>query len=66
MSTPNFVSAHKYVMQRLEDDLPPSRFYHAIHHTRDQVLRDTEALAETQGVSMENHLSRRPICDTPY
>lgn len=59
MSTPNFVNAHKYVMQRLEDDLPPSLFYHAIHHTRDQVLRDTEALAETQGVSTEEMLLLR-------
>jgi len=56
MSTPNFARAHAYVMQRLEDDLPPALFYHAIHHTRDQVLPDTEALAEAQGVSAEEML----------
>ena len=59
MSAPNFARAHAYVMQRLEDDLPPALFYHAIHHTRDQVLRDTEALAETQGVSAEEMLLLR-------
>lgn len=59
MSTPNVVNAQKYVIQRLRDDLPPALYYHAIHHTRDQVLPDTEALAEAQGVSSEEMLLLR-------
>ncbi|HIN33147.1 MAG TPA: HD domain-containing protein [Nitrospirales bacterium] len=59
MSTPNFAKAHAYVMQRLEDDLPPTLFYHGIRHTRDQVLPYTKTLAESQGVSAEETLLLR-------
>tara|TARA_B100000315_G_scaffold172000_2_gene160506 strand:+ start:3014 stop:3664 length:651 start_codon:yes stop_codon:yes gene_type:complete len=53
MSIPNFARAYKYVIQKLEEGLSPTLFYHNIHHTKNQVLRDTEVLAETEGVSAE-------------
>ncbi len=56
MPTPNYQQAERYVMDRLEHDLPPELFYHGLHHTKDHVVPDTQTLAAAQGVCGEEAL----------
>jgi uncharacterized protein len=51
--------AERYVLGRLERDLPPDLPYHGIHHTRDDVLPAVERLMELTGVGGEAKLLLR-------
>ncbi len=54
MGTPDFESARKYALERLEQELPASLIYHAAAHTRDDVVPAAERLASLEGVAGED------------
>ncbi|MGB1286537.1 MAG: phosphohydrolase [Aggregatilineales bacterium] len=54
MSQPDFKAARRYALTRLENELPEWLTYHAIHHTRDDVVPATRRLAEMSGVAGED------------
>ncbi|MBL7199402.1 MAG: HD domain-containing protein [Anaerolineae bacterium] len=56
---PSWEDAERYVLERLERDLPPDLPYHGIHHTRDDVLPAVERLMERAGVGGEARLLLR-------
>jgi uncharacterized protein len=53
MNVPDFERARRYVIRRLETELPANLYYHGIHHTRDDVLPAVERLADLMGVTGE-------------
>ena len=59
MSQPDFERAKRYLLERLEEELPDDLFYHGIHHTRDDVLPAVERLAALAGVDGEDLLLLR-------
>jgi uncharacterized protein len=56
---PNFEQVRRYVLRRLEEELPDNLLYHGIHHTRDDVLPVTERLAAMVGLDGEDLLLLR-------
>jgi uncharacterized protein len=56
---PDFDQAMRYVLTRLEQELPPQRVYHNIAHTRDEVAPAAERLAIMEGVEGEGLLLLR-------
>ncbi len=57
--TPDYASAIHYAMNRLERELPSWLTYHALAHTRDDVLLAAERLAAGEGIVGEPlHLLR--------
>ena len=56
---PDFERARRYVLQRLERELPVNLFFHGIHHTRDDVLPAAERLAGLEGIAGEELLLLR-------
>ncbi len=59
MSRPDFERAKRYALERLEQELPPGLSYHAITHTRDDVVPAVERLAAAEGVQGEDLLLLR-------
>lgn len=53
--TTDFKAARAYALQRLENDLPDWLTYHAIQHTRDDVVPATRRLAKMEGVTGEDY-----------
>ena len=51
-SIPDFISAEKYVLGRLEENLSPLLFYHDIGHTRN-VLEAAMFIAANENISDE-------------
>ena len=50
---PDFDQARRYVVTRLEQELPPQRVYHNVAHTRDEVAPAAERLAAAEGIQGE-------------
>jgi uncharacterized protein len=50
MKLQRFKQAQEYAEKRLEEELPPRFVYHAISHTRDEVVPAAETLACMEGV----------------
>jgi len=50
---PDFDQARRYVIKRLELELPPQRVYHNVAHTRDEVAPAAERLAVAEGIEGE-------------
>jgi len=50
---PDFDQARRYVVTRLEQELPPQRVYHNVAHTRDEVAPAAERLAAAEGIEGE-------------
>jgi predicted metal-dependent HD superfamily phosphohydrolase len=50
----NFEKAKQYVLRRLESELPPNLFYHALAHTRDDVAPAVERLAGMEDIQGES------------
>lgn len=48
---PDVRGAHAYAFARLQADLPPILHYHALRHTRDDVLPAVERLAALSGIT---------------
>jgi uncharacterized protein len=59
MCTPDFASACRYALRRLEQELPPTLYYHSLAHTRDDVVPATERLAALAGIAGEELLLLR-------
>ncbi len=53
MDYPDFEQAKRYVLARLEQELPPQRVYHNVAHTRDEVAPAAERLAAAEGIEGE-------------
>jgi uncharacterized protein len=53
---PDFESAKQYVLQRLEQELAPDRFYHSLEHTQDDVWPAAVRLGQLAGVQGEDLL----------
>jgi uncharacterized protein len=53
MSQPDLERAKRYALKRLKRELPPSVIYHAVAHTRDDVLPAAERLGAMEGVDAE-------------
>lgn len=51
MTTPDYTSAKDYALQRLSVELPPTFYYHSLHHTAYDVLPAAERFAEFEAVS---------------
>ena len=56
---PDFDQARRYVVTRLEQELPPQRVYHNVAHTRDEVALAAERLAAAEGIQGETLLLLR-------
>ena len=52
----DFETLKKRVIERLENELSPTLYYHGVHHTRDDVLPAVERLAEVAVVNGEDLL----------
>ena len=52
MAKINYNDVAKYVLRRLDKELPPNLYYHGPWHTRD-VLEAVERLAKLEGVDGE-------------
>ena len=53
MPHPDFENARQYALHRLETELPQELTYHALPHTRDDVVPAVERLAAMEGVKGE-------------
>ncbi len=53
---PDFEGAKQYALERLAREVPPTRFYHSLAHTRNDVLPAAERLARMEGVQGEDML----------
>lgn len=49
----NLEETKRYALRRLESELPANLFYHAITHTRDEVVVAAERLAALEGIQDE-------------
>ena len=56
MTQPDFEQAKHYALARLESELSPNLLYHALGHTRDDVLPAAERLAALEGATAEDRL----------
>ena len=56
MEKPDFERAKLYAMQRLEQDLPSTAYYHSVRHTRDDVLPAVERLAALEKIDGDDLL----------
>ena len=52
----DYASAEKFILKKLEDELPGHLFYHGLHHTRD-VYSAVVKIAEAEGVNSKHDLS---------
>jgi uncharacterized protein len=59
MPKPDFERAKQYALQRLEHELPPTKHYHSLLHTRDDVVPAVERFAEMEGITGEELLCLR-------
>ena len=53
---PDYEGAKQYALERLAREVPPTRFYHSLAHTRNDVLPAAERLARMEGVQGEDML----------
>jgi uncharacterized protein len=53
MTAPDFERAKQYALERLENELPGTLYYHSLYHTRDDVVPAVERLAALEGVEGE-------------
>jgi uncharacterized protein len=53
---PDFEGAKQYALERLAREVPPTRFYHSLAHTRNDVLPAAERLARMEGVQGDDLL----------
>lgn len=53
---PDYEGAKQYALERLAREVPPTRFYHSLAHTRSDVLPAAERLARIAGVQGEDML----------
>ena len=51
MAFPDYESARRYVLHRLETELPSNLLYHCVAHTRDEVLPAVDRLAAMENVN---------------
>lgn len=56
MDYPDFEQAKRYVIKRLEQELPPQRVYHSLAHTCDEVAPAAERIAAAEAVEGEGML----------
>lgn len=59
MSQPDFERAKHYALARLENELPASKTYHSLFHTRDDVVPAAEQFAEIEGIEGDELLCLR-------
>jgi uncharacterized protein len=59
MTQPDFDRARDYALQRLEQELASTLFYHSLAHTRDDILHAVERLSAIEGVTGEDLLLLR-------
>lgn len=52
-TTPDYEGARQYALQRLARELPPTKHYHSLSHTRDDVLQAVIRLAQYEGIDGE-------------
>jgi uncharacterized protein len=57
--SPNFVSARRYVLDRMEKELPPNLYYHCLEHTRDEVIPAVDMLSAMEKVDENARLVLR-------
>ncbi len=53
---PDYEGAKQYALERLAREVPPTRFYHSLAHTRNDVLPAAERLARMEGVQGDDLL----------
>jgi uncharacterized protein len=53
---PDYEGAKQYALERLAREVPPTRFYHSLAHTRNDVLPAAERLARMEGVQGDDML----------
>lgn len=44
MANPDYEGARRYVLEKLEKELPPNLYYHCLSHTRDEVIPAADQL----------------------
>ncbi len=59
MTAPDFERARQYALERLEQELPETLYFHSLAHTRDDVVPAVERLAAMEGVEGERLLLLR-------
>ena len=59
MAGPDYESAHRYVLERLEKELSPNLVYHCVAHTREEVIPAVEQLSVMEKVAENDRLALR-------
>ncbi|MBN1565361.1 MAG: HD domain-containing protein [Anaerolineae bacterium] len=59
MPKPDLERAKHYALNRLENELPPTLYYHSLFHTRDDVVPATERFAEMEHITGDDLLCLR-------
>ena len=59
MAIPDYEGACRYVLARLEKELPPNLYYHGLSHTRDEVIPAVDQLSEMENVEANARLMLR-------
>jgi uncharacterized protein len=59
MAIPDYEGARRYVLARLEKDLPPNLYYHCLSHTRDEVIPAVEQLSAMENLEPNSRLVLR-------
>ena len=59
MANPDYEAACRYVLDRLEKELPSNLYYHCMSHTRDEVIPAVDQLAAMEKVDAKSRLILR-------
>jgi uncharacterized protein len=59
MAIPDYEAARRYVLERLEKELPPNLYYHCLGHTRDEVIPAVDQLSALEKVDENARLILR-------
>jgi len=59
MAIPDYEGARRYVLERLEKELPSNLYYHCISHTRDEVIPAVDQLSAMEKVDENSRLILR-------
>jgi len=59
MAIPDYEGARRYVLERLEKELPSNLYYHCLGHTRDEVVPTVDQLSAMEKVDENNRLLLR-------
>ncbi len=57
--SPDFEGVRRYVLGRLEKELPSNMYYHCLEHTRDEVIPAVDQLSAMEGVDENSRLLLR-------